>query len=97
MFVYVSACILRAQWVCTRTHRTLVMVCDGLIDFCQKIKQAQAAPRQQVEISVNGRAAKPDSTGTPGVSIALLRSGNKCVYVCVLHAEHTQTNRVTRA
>lgn len=44
-----------------------------------------------MEISVNGRAAQPDSTETPGVSVALLRSGNKCVYVCTLHAEHTQT------
>ena len=38
-----------------------------------------------MEISVNGRAAQPDSTGTPGVSRVLLRSGNKwvCVGVCV--------------
>lgn len=69
-----------------------MMACDGPIDFCQKLKQAESALRQQVEISVNGRAAQPDSTGTPGVSVALLRSGNKSVYVCVLHAEHTHTN-----
>lgn len=49
----------------------------------------------EAKTAVNGRAAQSVSTGTPGVSGALLTSGYRRVIVCDRHAElHKKDSRI---